>query len=77
MQDLFFLTEKFYVVRVGRGDNKQYNPITLSLNDDHCVEKSEIYIYTQKYDDDHAKKNRLHWQKFGLLQNIKNIFWQG
>ena len=23
-----------------------FNPITLSLNDDHCVEKTEIHIYT-------------------------------
>ena len=46
MQDLLFLKVNFYVVRVGRWDKKQYNPITLSLNDDRCVEKTEIHIST-------------------------------
>ena len=46
MQDLLFSKVKFYVVRVGRWDKKQYNPITLSLNDDRCVEKTEIHIST-------------------------------
>ena len=36
MQDLLFLKVDFYVVRVGRWDKKQYNPIT--LNDDQIIQ---------------------------------------